>query len=172
MADGSFSLRLSSKGGWEPPKFAVKFWSFIIHAEAFFVKKSIFCLVLSLTLMSLSLGCGLFSPQSSKATIEISYPTSGNVGSSTGCSIAVNLDGVNTVTVGYGSVYTFPLANSGTHTVNLNPEGNACNSSPCTISGSSSTGNYADTFQANSGDLYVVLVTMNSPCNSLSVSGP
>ncbi len=126
--------------------------------------------------MSLSLGCNLFSPQSSKATIEVSYPTSANVGSNTGCAVDVNLDGVNTVAVGYGSVYTFPLADPGSHTVNLNPEGNACGGSPCTITGGSSSsnppGNYADTFQANSGNLYVVLITMNSPCNHLSVSGP
>ncbi len=122
------------------------------------------------------MGCNLFSPQSSKATIEVSYPTSTNVGGSTGCPVDVNLDGANTVAISYGAVYTFPLAAPGSHTVNLNPEGNTCNNSACTIANSNPKsdppGNYADTFQANSGNLYVVEISINSPCNLLTVSGP
>ncbi len=124
--------------------------------------------------MSLSLGCGLFSPQSSKVTIEVSntyIPTSGQ----TGCVLYANVDGGNTVVVGNGSVYTFPLVDPGSHTVNLNTEGSAGCGTVCTI-GSSTNGNanYADTFQTNSGNLYVVKIASGSPnaCSDLVVTGP
>jgi hypothetical protein len=140
--------------------------------EDFSVKKGIFFLVLSLSL--LTFGCDLFSPQSSKGTIEVSntyLPTSGY----TGCTVYANVDGGNTVIVGNGSVYSFPLVSTGMHTVNMNTESSYGCNTLCTISGANSNGNYADTFQVNSGDLYVVKLANaagGNSCYDLVVSGP
>jgi hypothetical protein len=144
----------------------------VIPLEELSVKKSIFFLALSLVLMTLSVGCNLFSPQSSKGTIEVSntyLPTTNY----TGCTLYANVDGGNTVIVGNGTVYTFPLVSPGSHTVNMNPENSQGCNAPCGIVGADSNGNFADTFQVNAGDLYVVKVANNnSSCTSMVVTGP
>jgi hypothetical protein len=131
----------------------------------FSVKKSLFFLALSLALMGLSAGCGLFSPQTSKATIQISVT---DYNPSNGCSIQANLDGGTNVALGNGGVYTFPLASPGSHTVNFSLGGvQACNSNNCTITPSS------DSFQVSGGNLYVVKLSENgSNCWQVVVTGP
>jgi hypothetical protein len=128
------------------------------------VKKSLFFLVLSLALMALSAGCGLFSPQTSKATIQISVTDYNPTG---GCSINANLDGGTSVTLGNGGVYTFPLASPGSHTVNFSLGGVQVCTNQCTITPSS------DSFQVSGGNLYVVKLSENgNNCWQVVVSGP
>lgn len=115
----------------------------------------------------LAAGCNIFSPQSSKVTIEVSNTvTNGSL------SLQANLDGGPSVTIGNGSVYTFPSVSSGSHTVNLTASGGGCGGPAFQFQNSSQ--NYSDGFQGSAGDLYVVKVAQNSngTCQDLVVSGP
>ena len=119
---------------------------------------------LALGLVILSAGCDLFSPQTSKATIEVStyyYTPSG-----TTCTINVNLDGGPTVTVSNGSLYTFPLVNPGTHTVNFSFATNICGGNTCSFNET------ADSFPTKGSSLYVVKVAQGGSCNQVVISGP
>ncbi len=113
---------------------------------------------------TLAAGCNIFSPQSSKATIEVSNTLGGS-----SCNLQANLDGGPTATIGNGSVYTFPSVSSGSHTVNLTA-GGGCSGPACEFQNSSLS--YSDNFQANAGDLYVVKVSQGAACQNMVVSGP
>jgi hypothetical protein len=114
----------------------------------------------------LGAGCNIFSPQTSKSTIEVSSTLSG-----TSCTIQANLDGGSNITVGNGSYYTFPSVDPGSHTVNLSvSNGSGCGGPACEYQNSSV--NYSDTFQTSGGDVYVVKVAQGAACQNLVVSGP
>jgi len=120
-----------------------------------------------LTLGALAAGCDIFSPQSSKSTIEVSFTYTGGV-----CSLTANLDGNYSQGVGSGSYISFPAVNPGSHTVNLSAAtgGSGCGGPPCTFQNSST--NYSVTFNTSGGDLYVIKTAAGSTCPSLVVSGP
>lgn len=126
---------------------------------------------LFLGLAALAAGCDLLDPGGSKGTVEVNdtYAASGSA-----CNIWCNLDGNYAVTLGYGQLYTFPLASPGSHTVNFGTYGGCNGSSSCPIN-SSSVGvtTYSDTFQVNAGDLYVVKIAQDSvSCNYYDITGP
>ena len=125
-------------------------------------------------------GCNLFSPQSSKSTIEVSSTLSGNTSSD--CAISAGLNGGGMITVGNGSYYTFPSVNPGSQSVSLSlATGTAgdCNSStPCNFNQTGQT-SYNVSFNTSAGDVYVVQVTdisgspsSGSGCRAVSVIAP
>jgi len=119
------------------------------------------------TLGSLAAGCDIFSPQSSKSTIEVSFTYTGGV-----CSLQANLDGGADMGVGSGSYASFPATNPGNHTVNLSTAtgGSGCGGPPCAFQNNSA--NYSVNFNTTGGNLYVIKVAAGSSCPSLVVSGP
>jgi hypothetical protein len=136
------------------------------------MKRGFLTWILTLAFLGTLAGCNLFSPQSSKVTVEVSFNMPGS-----SCSLQANLDGQPNVTVGPGTVYTFPSVDPGTHTVNLT-SGGGCNSNACGFSsgsGSNSDGTFAntsDTFQGTAGKLAVVVVSQGAACQNMVVSGP
>lgn len=114
---------------------------------------------------ALAAGCDIFSPQSSKSTIEVSFNMPGSA-----CGLTANLDGNNQGGVSPGTTYTFPAVSPGTHTVNLS-SANGCNGgTPCQFQNGST--NYSDTFQSSAGKLAVVVITQGGSCYNMVVSGP
>lgn len=108
-------------------------------------------------------GCDLFSPQSSKSTIEVSFTYTGS-----SCTLQANLDGGSNMGVGTGSYASFPPVDPGSHTVNLS-SGGGCPAA-CTFQNNSV--NYSVTFNTSGGNFYVVKVAPGANCPNLVVSGP
>ena len=119
------------------------------------------------SLMILGAGCDLFSPQTSKSTIEVSNTLSGS--SATSCSFQANVDGGSNVSVSAGTYYTFPAVSPGNHTVNLSSSG-GCSGPPCQFQNSST--NDSVNFNTTQGDVYVIKVANGAACQNLVVSGP
>ena len=121
-----------------------------------------------LVLGTLAAGCDIFSPQSSKSTIEVSLTDTRGV-----CGLTANLDGGANQGVGEGSYVSFPPVNPGSHTVNLSSStgGSGCSGgAPCVFQ--NSTVNFSETFTTSGGTLYVVKVAAGAACPNLVVSGP
>jgi hypothetical protein len=113
--------------------------------------------------------CNVLNPTANQVTIE----TSNQYGNS--CPVIANLDGNNTVTIGNGSFYQFPLVSPGSHTLNFstyNPSP-TCNGSNCLYTNSGAA-TFSTTFNTSAGTIYVASVTqaVSSNCSGLSVIGP
>lgn len=121
--------------------------------------------VLALVVLGgLAAGCDLFSPQSSKSTIEVSFTYTGSA-----CSLQATLDGGSSMGVGTGSYASFPPVDPGSHTVNLTT-GGGCNPTPCSFQNNSQS--YNVTFNTSAGNFYVIKVAPGANCPNLVVSGP
>jgi len=108
--------------------------------------------------------CNLLNPTANQATVE----ASNQYGNS--CPVSVNLDGNNAVLIQNGTFYTFPLVNSGSHTLNFSTSGTC--SSNCIFTNSNAV-TFSTTFNTNAGTVYVGTVKQNgSNCYALIESGP
>lgn len=117
---------------------------------------------------TLAAGCNIFSPQSSKSTIEASLTDTRGV-----CGLTVNLDGNYSQGVGEGSYISFPAVSPGSHTVNLSSSttGSGCpGAAPCVFQNGQTT--YSVTFNTSAGDLYVVTTAAGAACPNLVVTAP
>jgi hypothetical protein len=123
-----------------------------------------FIWTLGAVLMLLSASCDLLNPTSNQSTIQ----ASNQYGNS--CPIVANLDGNNSVTIGNGTFYTFPLVGAGNHTLNFSTSG-TCSSANCVFSNGSSS--QSVNFNTVGGKIYVGTVKQNGgSCNTLIESGP
>ncbi len=137
-----------------------------------------------LTLAFLALvaaGCNLFSPQSSKSTIEVSSTVNDNTASD--CTISAGLNGGTMVTVGNGTYYTFPSVNPGSQSVSLslatNDSSQCQTSQQCYFNGNTNQTSDNVSFNTTAGNVYVVQVTdgpnasgTGASCRGVSVITP
>ena len=123
-------------------------------------------LALAAALILGTAGCDLFSPQN-KGTIQVNN-TMAQTGS---LSLWINLDGGQSVTLGFPQLYPFPPVSPGSHTVNFGCSG-SCNGNPGSSFQNTGTSSYSDSFQVNGGDLYVLKVSQGVTCYIFNVTGP
>lgn len=124
---------------------------------------------LFLGLAVLTAGCDVLDPGGSKGTVEVNntYTASGSA-----CNVWVNFDGNYAVTLAYGQLYTFPLADPGNHTVNFGSYGGCGGSGSCPFSNNNNT-TYSQSIAVTAGDLYVLKIAQGSAgCSIYTVTGP
>jgi hypothetical protein len=137
--------------------------------------------ILGAIILIFAASCNILNPTANQVTVEASVQY-GNT-----CPVAVNLDGINGVTIVDGTYYTFPLVGTGSHVLNFstyNPSPMCLPGANCIFVNPNTTNsgtNLGVTFDTVAGTIYVASVTQQSPpssnpgqntCNQLLVIPP